>query len=200
MKTFVRILFTLAFLILVVQSVRHVYQRWLNPTQSVLDRYSPVTKEIERARSLEELARKYDESYNKVKAFEAGKTKAQLEEIDKNEEPYYSRDAYRQAIEEWEGKSRQIFEIRFYWLVGLALAVGGFFVFRKSSVWLGITLLLTGFSEIIYWTSPTFFGSSSVEFNRLLVWKMILSAISLILLMVFAYLMGILKNQTEPKP
>jgi hypothetical protein len=200
MKTFLRILFTLAFLILVVQSVRHVYQRWLNPTQSVLDRYSPVTKDIERARSLEELARKYDESYNKVKALEAGKTKAQLEEIDKNEEPYYSRDAYRQAIEEWEGKSRQIFEIRFYWFVGLALAVGGFFVFRKSSVWLGITLLLTGFSEIIYWTSPMFFGSSSVEFNRLLVWKMILSAISLILLMVFAYLMGILKNQTEPKP
>lgn len=42
--------------------------------------------------------------------------------------------------------------------------------------------MIAGFSEIIYWTSPTFLGSNTREFDRLLVNKLALSAVSLALL------------------
>lgn len=45
-----------------------------------------------------------------------------------------------------------------------------------------MTLVIAGFSEIIYWTSPTFLGAVTKEFDRLLVNKLALSLVSLALL------------------
>jgi hypothetical protein len=64
MKTLQKILAIIAILILVTQIVRHVYLRWLQPRQSVLDKYEqPLKDDIKSAQSLGDLVRKYDEVY-----------------------------------------------------------------------------------------------------------------------------------------
>jgi hypothetical protein len=42
--------------------------------------------------------------------------------------------------------------------------------------------MIMGFSEAVYWTSPTFLGAATREFDRLLVHKLVLSLISIVAL------------------
>lgn len=63
MKVLQRTLFVVTALVLFTQTVRHLYVRYLEPTGSVLDRYEPpVTADIKKANSLDELIRLYDEA------------------------------------------------------------------------------------------------------------------------------------------
>jgi hypothetical protein len=56
--------------------------------------------------------------------------------------------------------------------------MSGAWVWAKANRWFGFTLVLTGFSEIIYWTSPSLLGPST-EGSRLLANKLALSAAGL---------------------
>jgi hypothetical protein len=60
-----------------------------------------------------------------------------------------------------------------------------------------LTLLIAGFSEFIYWTSPTFLGSTR-EFDRLLENKFVFSLLSLVLLMVVIWFLRIFADESEP--
>ena len=61
MRALLKTLAILAFVALVVQTVRHAYMLWFEPRGSVLDKYDqPVKSEIGTAASLDELLRRYD--------------------------------------------------------------------------------------------------------------------------------------------
>src|SRR5712672_977206 len=180
----------IAFLILTTQTVRHAYLLWLEPRTSVLDKYEqPLKGQIADAASLAELVQRYDPVRK-----EADKARHEREELQRtgkeppylNEltaEPYKSEQMLRDAIVDWEQKSKQIREVRFYWSAGMAFFLLGLFIYRRSGRWFGLTLVIAGFSEIIYWTSPTFLGVGSThEFDRLLVNKFAFSVVSLVAL------------------
>lgn len=103
----------------------------------------------------------------------------------------------REAINDWEARSKEIGALRFYWFIGLGFLVGGFLLYRKLNRWLGLTLLIAGFSEFIYWTSPTFFGGPR-EFDRLLVNKFCFSLASLVLLITVIWSLRIFSEENEP--
>jgi hypothetical protein len=65
--------------------------------------------------------------------------------------------------------------------VGVALALCGIVVYAKGKQWAGTILLIIAFSEIIYWTTPTFLGGGIQEFNRLVTYKLALSILSILL-------------------
>jgi hypothetical protein len=157
-----------------------------------------IKEEITKARSLEDLLSMYDKARNQVREFEAGKSKEQLKGIEKEEtEPYRSERKLKNAIEDWEFKAKNIYELRFYWSIGLILLVLGTSLYFTWSRWLGISLVITSFSEMIYWTSPTFFGSSSIESDRLLTQKTIFSLASLFFLLIIGKMLGLLKNDDK---
>ena len=61
MKPLLKTLAILAFVALVVQTVRHAYMLWFEARGSVLDKYDqPVKSEIGSAGSLDELLQRYD--------------------------------------------------------------------------------------------------------------------------------------------
>jgi len=153
--------------------------------------------QIDAATSLDELLRRYDPVRKQVdsakkEASEAGKERPSNDEI----EPYKSEKMLREAINQWEERAKEIHAIRFYWLVGLVLSVLGLLTYSKLNRWLGVSLLIAGFSELIYWTSPTFLGSTQ-EFDRLLANKLALSAFSLILLFAVTWLLEIFAEKGE---
>jgi hypothetical protein len=102
------------------------------------------------------------------------------------------------AIKDWEQKSKEIRELRFYWMVGLALSVLGLLIYKRFNRWLGFTLLIAGFAEFIYWTSPTFLGASTREFDRLLINKLAYSLIALVLAMAVIRILNIFSEKRGP--
>jgi hypothetical protein len=193
-KALQRTLAILACLFLVLQTVRHAYVLWLEPRNSVLDKYDqPLRDEIAAARSVDELVARYDpirKEVDRVKADQrAADPKGAFQE-DQDTEPFRSEASLREAIQSWEERAKEIHSLRFYWLVGVVLVVLGAASYLRINPWLGMTLLIAGFSEIIYWTSPTFLGAVTNEFDRLLVNKLVLSVVSLVLLAVAIRILG----------
>jgi hypothetical protein len=188
MKALHRTLAILASLFLVVQTVRHAYVLWLEPRVSVLDKFDrPLKDEIASAASVDELLRRYEPVRRDVDRIKAERRtvdpKAQYRD-EQEAEPFRSEAALREAISNWEQRAKEVHAVRFYWLVGLILAGAGLVSYLRGARWFGTTLLIIAFSEIIYWTTPTFFGGGIQEFDRLVVNKLVLSALSVCLLSV----------------
>ena len=191
MKTFQRILGMLAVLIVSAQTVRHVYVRWVEPRQSVLDRFDPTKKDIAASKSLEELVTLYEVAWKKVQEenkVNPPKTEASYDYSRAEREPYKSEAQLKQAIIEWEDHERQLCELHFYWWIGLALVFLGVLAYRRPLHWLGMPGIVLGYLEMIWATSPSLssFGYP-VEFERLLVLKIAYSVAALAVVL-FAWL------------
>ena len=185
MRSLQRTLAILALLILTVQTTRHAYTLWLEPRGSVLDRFDqPVRDQVNAARSIEELLQQYEAVHRQaehLRATEEPTTRPNSYGVPEKE-PFKSEHLLKEAISDWESKRKEIRALRFYWGIGLALVVTGAGVTAKANRWFGLTLVVTGFSEIIYWTSPSLLGPS-VEGSRLLANKLALSAAGLTILL-----------------
>lgn len=186
MNALLKSLSLIAFAILVSQTVRHAYMLWLQPRHSVLDKYDqPLKGDISQATSLDELLRRYDPIRKQADQARAARAEADRPAPTYEEaitEPFRSERELRNAIEEWERRSHEIREIRFYWSIGLFLLLLGLFFFKKVNRWAGVALGIVSFAEFEYWTSPTFFGSGVREYDRLLATKLALTTVSLALL------------------
>jgi hypothetical protein len=181
-------LFMIAFVILTSQTFRHAYVRWLEPRGSVLDKYETHTEQqITMAKSLDELVTLFDSAHTKVLEYEKAnppKVDTEPRRYPGDAEPYKTESSLRDAIKDWEQKSKEIHELWHFWIAGVLAFVIGSFLTLKSDRWSGMALLILAFAEMIWSTSPTFRSiGAQPEFDRLLVHKFVLSVISLILLL-----------------
>ena len=128
MKTTERVLAIIATLILLTQTVRHVYVRWLEPRASVLDKYDhPLRDRISSSASLDELLKLYDpvkKEADRLKATDGGNREGYVEER-QNAEPFRSERELRQAIQTWEEKAKEVRALWFYWIVGVVVLLRG---------------------------------------------------------------------------
>ncbi|HEX6878864.1 MAG TPA: hypothetical protein VF135_00745 [Terriglobales bacterium] len=202
MKPLLKTLAILAFLTLSAQSVRHAYILWLEPRGSVLDKFDqPLKQEITEAGSLDELLRRYEPIRKQVDDArkEAEKTGKEITyQSQSQSEPFKSEQELRSAISEWEGRSKEIRQLRFYWSVGLIFLLIGTLSYWRWNRWFGVTLVIGAFSEFLYWTSPTFLGAGTREFERLLINKLSFSLVSLLLLVAVIWLWGVFTDRQEP--
>ncbi len=114
---------------------------------------------------------------------------------EEHEEEYERESDLKAAIRDWEEKSEKIRELRIFWLFGVGLFAVGAVLYGGGIGWLGLAFLITGAVEMIWWTSPTFtFIGNNIEFDRLLVNKLILTLATLALL-VAAWLIDERKNR-----
>ncbi len=196
MKALLRTLAIVACLFLIGQTVRHAYMLWFEPRASVLDKYDkPLKDEIAAAASVDELLRRYEPVRKEADRVRAER-RAANREVGYNDEsePFKSERALRDAITSWEERAKEVRALHFYWFVGLFFAALGVTFYLWRNRWLGVTLVIVGFSEFIYWTSPTFLGSTR-EFDRLLLHKLVFSLVSAVLLGLAIHLLGVFSEE-----
>jgi hypothetical protein len=150
---------------------------------------------ISSATDVDDLLARYRPAFQAVQAVEKKNQGKPPEEWRfTEEEPFKSEATLRQAIEEWEEKQRQLFQMRVYWTFGFATALLGLVVHKNMSHWLGLAWLITGFSEMIWWCSPPWIYRVTTESDRLLSNKLILSVLTTVLIVAAARFLGLLKN------
>ena len=102
---------------------------------------------------------------------------------------------------DWEGKSREISKLRFYWLLGFVFLLLGYSAYRWLNEWLGLSGVIVGFSEMIFWASPSayfpFLGSR--EFERLLHNKLVLALITFALLVAAFWVVEIAERKKRER-
>lgn len=192
------VVFVLAMLVLATQAVRHVYVRFIEPRTSVLDKYdqTETQKAIKSAGSLDELLTQYDPARiqaddldKRLKKMEEGKTKDEMEVTrekfkDEHKKEYERESGLKNAISEWETKSKEILELRVFWAFGFAMILFGTLLQVRGFGWLGMSLVIPGIVEMIWWTCPSFgFGGSPREFDRFLINKLVFTLITVAVLL-----------------
>ncbi len=197
MKVLQIICLLVVMLVLTTQSVRHVYVMYFESTASVLHKYDKDTeelrKQIEKAGTLAELDAMYAPARKITEALDAQlrETRAQMPKDERSdfensfrnlhEKEYQRESMLREAISDWEGRTEQIRELRVFWAFGLGIFVIGGLVYLRAP-WLGMSLLIPGVVEMIWWSSPSFrFAGSPLEFERLLFNKLVFTNITLVL-------------------
>ena len=184
MRKFLTVMFVLLMVVASTQTFRHVYVKWIEPTGSVLDQFQSETEsEIAQSRTLDELLPLYADAKSRVEEYEADSSNPPIERYERAvTEPYKTEAELRQEIEQRENQQRQVFQLYFYWLAGLASIFGGVLVYRKVNVWIGIAAVVTGFLEMVFWTSPLNHYHPGQEFGLLLNSKLGLSVATLAVL------------------
>ncbi len=199
MKALKITVFLLAVLVLTTQFARHIYVRYLEPRGSVLDTYeqTEIKKAIKVATSLDELVSRYDAAKKRVDELDKQRKKAEASMSKDNrdvfrdkfgeehKEDYEQESDLKRAIQEWEKRSEEIYELRVFWLFGFAFLIGGVILLVRGLDWMGMAFIVSGIVEMIWWTSPSFrFAGSPLEFERLLMNKLVFTVITLILVIV----------------
>lgn len=183
MKAFQTVMFVIAMVLATTQTMRHVYVKWIAPGDSVLDQFqSEVESDIATARDLDELVQLYADAKADVEAYEANPDNPQVEPHRmRTTEPYESEVKLKEAIERRERWQRKVGEVWFFWIAG-AISIGiGAYVFRAVNAWLGMSGVLVGYAEMLFWTSPLLHRRfAGAEFETLLSIKLLLSAITLV--------------------
>ena len=193
MKALQKTLVIIACLILSTQTIRHAYLIWFQPRTSVLDRYDkPLKNEISAATSLDQLVSKYAplrEEVDKIKATHRVDDPKSSFRDEEDTEPFKSEGQLKQAITDWEQRTKDIYEMRFYWGIGLIFVLAGLLVYRKMNSWAGMVMMIVGLSEQVYWTFPSFMSESTKEYDRLLRYKFTFSSLTILVLV--AVIIGI---------
>ncbi len=187
MRKLITTLFILGMLAVTTQTIRHAYVRIFYDRPSVLDKYDDETDlEIKSTVSLESLLKQYAKAYNDVTEFEKDKSEEDLKKINKyGDEPYASKSKYLAAIVDWESKEKMIHEVIVFWIIGFFLISTGSFLYFKKSKWIGLSIIIPGIIQMIWWSSPSMSTiGAHVEFMKFLNIKLIFSIITFFVLIV----------------
>ena len=210
MRTLRTVIFLLALLVLTTQAARHIYVRYIEPRTSVLDRFdeTEAKKVIQGARALSDLLKEYEparelvDSLNKdLKQELSQKTRDEYYMHERkwkedHKQEYERESELKRAIQDWENRSKQILELRVFWLFGLVFFLAGVAFLKRNQDGLGMAFLIPGIVEMIWWTSPSFrFAGSPLEFDRLLNNKLIFTFATLVVLIAFRIMKERRKNK-----
>lgn len=192
MLTLQRVLFVIAFTFLSIHCLRLTYQQWFEPRTSALDVYDEsVEADIREAKSLDELLARFDAAQETVRDYESDEANPRYDPYERHDiEPYMSERLLREAVVDWERRSKEIGKVRLYWFWGLIFLIAGLALHKWLNAWLGVGALTVAFSEMIYWSSPSYFGDPSQQFERLLDNKFALAWLSFVLLLVAGFVSG----------
>ncbi|MEO6992733.1 MAG: hypothetical protein ABI273_03800 [Lacunisphaera sp.] len=186
MKSLQITLFLIANVIFITQAGRDVHQLFFGTQSSVLDQFSPETEKARAEKEMTTMITEYRVIDEEVRSLEKGKKYAEVADLRQERSALYDRrDALASEITERERKGRELRDLGIFSAFAVALICIGIALYRASITWPGFAILVTGFSILEYWSSPTFFGGAVAEFHSLLVAKTILTLAALILLYLF---------------
>jgi len=169
------------------QAIRHVHQYIYGYEESIIasaEEFSEMKKEIRLEASTDELLAEYEASQKEFRQLnESGKLMAQREMRQLNPELFARIKALRAELLQRESKARELRDIWVFSIAGFILIGLGSLLYSRGYSWIAMSLILPGFLELIYWSSPSFsLGGAIQEYELLLVNKIILTIIAFVLL------------------
>lgn len=195
MNSLKKTLFIIAMIIVSSIIIHNMYKLWIEPTGSVLDKYNKFETELNKAESLDELIQKYETVQKKIEEYEADSSNFKVADSDYwQTEPYKSKILTEERIREWENKNKEIYKLVFYCLIGIVFLSIGFLLYRKNLKWLGLTFLIMGFTELIYWGTPTYISQPQI-YEKMIITQLIINILSFILLIVIGWFIDIIKPE-----
>jgi hypothetical protein len=180
--------FVLATIVLCFQVVHFSYLKFFNPHESVLSDY--LDKQIQQAKSLEELVAEYEKSLQAIELYEQQRPDADVLTYYQQSsiEPYKTKEKLEAAIGVWEKRSREYQRVWFQWTAGLILFTVGAVLFRMYVSWIPLAIHIAGMAEMIWWSSPTRMAVGAVlEYEKLINAKLLLTIVTLALVMLAWY-------------
>lgn len=180
MKALKITLFLIGTIIISTQTFNHIFVKFIEPRFSITDNYKEdFEKEIDRSESLRELEKMYKpviESINNIK-----KSNPDYRNSDEYKELKSKKEELERVIQRTESILIEKKKVIFYWLFGLFSISAGIFIHSRISSWIGISAIITGFCEMITWTSPLY-HSHVKGYYEVITLKLVFSIFTLILI------------------
>ena len=169
------------------QAIRHVHQYIYGTEESIIasaEEFFEMKEEIKLEASTDELLAEYEASQKEIGQLrESDTTKKQFQLRQENVELFARSDALRTELQQRELMARELRDIWIFSIAGFILIGLGSLLYSRGYGWVGMSLILPGFLELIFWSSPSFsLGGALQEYELLLVNKIILTIIAFVLL------------------
>lgn len=192
MKNLQIVFFLIFACILSTQAIRHLHNYVFAYEQSMLapiEEFFEMKQEIKQETSTEELLEEYKLVEEEIRQLsksgkdESDTAMSQYELRQQEPELYVRHKALREELWNRERMSNALRDLWVYSIAGLLLIALGSLIYVKGNGWIGMSLIIPGFLELIWWSAPKFnLGGAMQEYQLLLVNKMVLTAIALLLL------------------
>ena len=169
------------------QAIRQVHQYIYGYEESIIasaEEFFEMKEEIKLEASTDELLAEYEASQKEIRQLrESDTTKEQFQLRQENAELFARIDALRTELQQRELMARELRDIWIFSIAGFILIGLGSLLYSRGYGWVGMSLILPGFLELIFWSSPSFsLGGALQEYELLLVNKIILTIIAFVLL------------------
>ncbi len=169
------------------QAIRHIHVYAIGYEESIIAATGPFyefTEEVRLEESTEELLEEYEatsEEIRQLRETESGTEIYQLRQ--QNAELFARNDALSLELNERQTIQREIRDLWIFSVAGLVLIGLGSLLYVRGYEWVGVSLVLPGFLELMWWSAPSFtLGGAVREYDTLLVNKIVLTIISFVLL------------------
>jgi hypothetical protein len=186
MKGFQKTLLILVCAALCTQLVRHVHVYVIGYEESILapaGAYYEFKEQVRMEESTDDLMAEYEaleEELDQLKKADPSKEQHIL--MQENAELFALHSALASELRERQTVTREIRDTWIFSGAGLVLIVLGVFIYSRGSGWVGMSLLVPGFLELMWWSAPSFtLGGAIREYDTLLVNKIILTIVALAL-------------------
>jgi hypothetical protein len=186
MRGFQTTLLIIACGVLTTQFVRHVHVYAIGYEESILapaDVYYEVQEEVRLEESTGELMTEYEQLEAQIEALkQEDPSREQFVLRQENPELFARHSALASELRQRESVTREIRDTWIFSGAGLVLISMGAFAYARGYGWVGMSLVVPGILELMWWSAPSFtLGGAVREYDTLLMNKIILTVLALAL-------------------
>ncbi|MBT8082550.1 MAG: hypothetical protein KJP08_01005 [Gammaproteobacteria bacterium] len=191
MKAFQITLLILFAAVLSTQAIRHVhlyatgYEEPLSVTAPGFP--AEARMRIRMEESTDELMAEYEDTRRQIGELTKQDPSMQPYALNQeNPELYARHSALAMELNERQRITSEIRDLWIFSIAGLVLLGSGARLYTSGHEWVGMSLIVPGFLELTWWSSPSFtLGGAVQEFDVLLINKIVLTIVSIALLYLF---------------
>ena len=169
------------------QAIRHVHVYTVGYEESVLapaEAFYEMQEQVRLEASTDELMAEYETTQKEIEKLRESVPKTDQYTLrQQNLELFARNDALASELRQREAVEREIRDTWIFSVAGLILIALGSLAYARDYHWVGMSLILPGFLELLWWSAPSFtLGGAVREYDVLLINKIIMTIISIVLL------------------
>ena len=169
------------------QAIRHVHLYTIGFEESILapaESFYQMKEAVRMEESTDELLAEYEATNARIEELRRDEPAGDQYTLRQKHLDLFARnDAVASELRQRENMKREIRDIWIFSCAGIVLIGIGALCYWRGYEWTGMSLILPGFLELMWWSAPSFtIGGAVQEFEILLANKIILTLISFVLL------------------
>jgi len=173
--------------VLSTQAVRHVHIYVFGFEESILapaSAFYEIKEEVRLEASTSELLAEYDAGKEEIQKLRQANPDMELFAMRQSHAELFARnDALASELRERQSKSRELRDIWLFSTAGFVLIGIGSVLYMRGYDWTGMSLIVPGFVELVWWSAPSFtMGGATREHDLLLFNKIVLTIIAFALM------------------